>query len=92
MKKITKEQAIKVINSLKNDIFTVEFVKKNGDLRSMNCRLGVTKHLKGGEQAYEPSDYDLVCVFDMKKQAYRSINLNTLKTIKIKGEQYAVVL
>lgn len=92
MNKITKEQAIKVIHSLQNDIFNVEFIKKNGELRSMNCRLGVTSHLKGGEKAYEPADHDLICVFDMQKKAYRSINLNTLKTIKLKGKKYAIVL
>lgn len=47
-------------------IFSVAFVKKtDGTLRHMECRYGVKKHLKGGEAAYDPKDYDLTFVFDI---------------------------
>ena len=29
-------------------IFKATFLKKNGDVREMNCKIGVKKHLKGG--------------------------------------------
>jgi predicted TIM-barrel enzyme len=60
---------------------TVTFLKKDGTIRKMNCRMGVTKHLKGGESTLDADQY--VTVFDMAKGAYRAINRDTI--IEIKG-------
>jgi len=45
-----RKQIIKAIKTGK--FFTIKFVKKNGELRELNGRLGVKKHLKGGELGY----------------------------------------
>tara|TARA_R110000824_G_scaffold238_1_gene1250 strand:+ start:305 stop:550 length:246 start_codon:yes stop_codon:yes gene_type:complete len=71
-------------------IFGALFQKKNNELRKGSFKLGVTKHLSGGELKYNPSDYDLIPVFDMNKKAYRMINLKTLKELTIKGETIEV--
>ena len=78
--------ALKVKELVGNKIFTAWFIKKNGDVRKINCRLGVKKHLKGGTKPYKDSDHDLLTVFDMQKGAYRSINLNTLQSIAVNGK------
>lgn len=72
-------------------IFGVTFIKKNGDVRDMNCMLGVKKHLRGGEQAYDPAEYNLLTVFDVQKKDYRNINFAQLVKAKIDGVQYEVV-
>lgn len=89
--KITRENAVKLIQQTNGQIFSATFTKKNGELRQMNCRLGVTKHLKGGELAYEPAEYDLIPVFDVQKKAYRSISINTLTNVTIEGVGYDVL-
>jgi hypothetical protein len=71
-----------------NKIFSVEFVKKDGTLREMVCRFGVTKHLKGGEMNHDPQELGHLIVFDMQKEAYRTINFNTIQCIKFEGKQY----
>ena len=71
-----------------NKIFSVEFVKKDGTLREMVCRFGVTKHLKGGEMNHDPQELGHLVVFDMQKEAYRTINTNTLRRIKFEGKEY----
>ena len=68
-------------------IFTVEFIKKDGTLRKMNARLGVKKHLKGGTLAFDPSERNLLPVFDMQKEGYRMINSSTILNIKIGGKE-----
>jgi len=68
-------------------IFTVEFIKKDGTLRKMNARLGVKKHLKGGTLAFDPSERNLLPVFDMQKEGYRMINASTILNIKIGGKE-----
>ena len=60
-------------------IFTVKFVKRtDGSERTMTCRLGVTKHLRGGTLGYDPREHDLLGVFDMTAGGYRSIDLRTV--------------
>lgn len=58
--------------------FTVDFVKKDGSLRTMNCRLGVQKHLKGGTKTLTDN---YICVYDVKSEGYRSINPETVRSV-----------
>jgi hypothetical protein len=90
-KRITLENAEKLIKSTNGAIFSVQFRKADGSLRDMTCRLGVRKGLTGKGQAYTPSDYDLLTVFDMAKQDYRMIKLNTLRRVKVDGKAFAVI-
>jgi len=71
-----------------SQIFSVKFIKKDGSLREMVCRLGVKKHLKGGELAYDAKSLGYLPVFDMQKEDYRMINTNTIVEIKINGQVY----
>ena len=57
-------------------IFTAKFVKKDGEFRTINCRLGVKKHLKGGRN-YNASDSNIT-VFDLKNKGYRNIPVQRL--------------
>lgn len=59
---------------------TVTFVKADGTVRKMNCRMGVTKHLKGGKSTLDAAKY--VTVYDMTKAAYRAVNRDTILDIK----------
>lgn len=59
---------------------TVTFMKADGTVRKMNCRMGVTKHLKGGESTLDNERY--VTVFDVSKGAYRAVNRETILEVK----------
>lgn len=89
--RLSKLEAYAKMKSSKGSVFTVTFVKKNGEVRKMNCRLGVTKHLKGGTLAYNPIEKLLLGVFDMQKKAYRMVGLATMFALKIGGVEYDVV-
>lgn len=89
---MTRNQAVERIYSSGGRIFSVEFIKRTtGETRVMICRLGVRSHLKGGAKAYEPSARDLIGVFDMQRNAYRSINVNGITRLKIDGEDWQYV-
>lgn len=68
-------------------VFTVTFTKKDGTLRTLNGRLGVTKHLKGGENTVQHLPQYLT-VYDMQKQDYRNVNLDTVLSLKCAGVEY----
>lgn len=87
---VTKEEAAKLAMNTRGKLFDVVFRKKNGDIRRMNARTGVKKHLKGGELSYDPLEKGLLPVYDVRKKAYRMINLNTITSIRIGKQKYLV--
>jgi hypothetical protein len=89
---ITKKEAKHLLNKMRNDnrMFSLEFIKKDGTKRVMLARFNVTKGLTGKGQRYNPADYDLINVYDMNKNAYRSVPLNRLLWLRTKGKRYYV--
>ena len=88
---ISKVVAVEMINKSKGRIFTAKFTKKNGKVRTMNCRIGVSKGVNGKGMSYNPSLKGLKPVFDMKANEWRSINLETISELNIGKEKYIVV-
>ena len=72
-----------VLQATKGKFFTVVFIKKDGTTRTMNCRLGVTKHLKGGLSTLNPDQY--LTVYDVQAEGYRAVNLSTIVSITCGG-------
>lgn len=77
---MTKQELLK--KKLGGKIFTVVFTKKDGTQRRLNGRLGVTKHLRGGNKRFSDVDYNLITVFDLQKKAYRSVKLDKVLSLK----------
>ena len=75
-----------IVASSNGKIVSVTFTKADGTLRVMTCRLGVTKHLKGGESTLDGGKY--LTVFDMAKKAYRAINKDTIQSVRLSGEEF----
>ena len=75
------------IQTAENTIFYVEFIKKDGSLRKMKCRLNVKKGVKGTGMAYNPIEKGLLPVFDMDKKGFRMIQLNSVQKLVIKKEE-----
>lgn len=93
----------RIIMATNGKFFSVQFTKRtNGKLRNMTCRTGVHKFLRGNAgkgRAYNPSDKDLICVWDpasydpekgdngeIRDAGYRSINLRTVCSVTFRGE------
>lgn len=71
-------------------IFSVKFIKRTtGELRSMTCRMGVQKHLKGGAKAFNDKSKDLLTVFDMQAKGYRSIPVDGIQSLSINGQSFS---
>jgi hypothetical protein len=76
------------IRSLSQDIdrtngkfFTVKFIKKDGTLRRMTCRTGVSKGVTGKGLAFEPKEKGLKVVWSTDAEGYRMINLASVTEI-----------
>ena len=88
---ISRKDAVDRIVKSRGRVFTARFKKRTtGEERTMNCRLGVTKHLKGGELKYKPAERNLVGVFDMQKKGYRMIDVDGLTNLTVDGEEFVI--
>ena len=91
MKTINKQKAKELIKQSKGLIFSALFIKKDNTHRLINARLGKQYTSKTGRPApYKPQDYNLISLYDMRKKAFRMLNLNTLITLSINKEKYLV--
>lgn len=61
----------RILNS-NGRIFTVTFLKKDGTVRVLNGRLGVEKHLKGGQCTLDKDKF--IIVYDLKAEGYRAVD------------------
>ena len=69
-------------------IFSALFVKADGTERFILCRCGVKKHLSGRGLHFDAKEKKLLPVWDLQTQAYRFINMNTVKELRINGRVY----
>ena len=68
--------------------FSCTFTKRsNGETRKMLCKLG-TNRKPTGDRPYEPTDYDLLTVYDVNKRDYRTIPLDGILSLRIRGETF----
>lgn len=96
MQTITKQEAADIIRSTNGKLFTVEFVKANGELRKMNARTKVKKWLKGGvstiaDKPHLIGCYDVQAGKKEKGKGYRAIPIDRLLSLKAGGKEYTVV-
>lgn len=94
---MTREEAVRFIAQTGGRLFAVEFVKRTtGELRVMNCRLDVRKHLTRPhdgppeEPGVTVTGAKLIKVFDMVKRGYRSIPVDGITRIKVNGVWHPV--
>lgn len=86
----TLAETINLFDKLRRSgkVFRVDFVKRStGTRRTMVCRFGVTKHLKGGKKAFDAGDKGLFTVWEFGK-GYRSIAIDNLILLKTAGQVY----
>jgi hypothetical protein len=68
--------------------FGCTFTKRTtGETRNLVGRLGVTRHLRGGAQAYDPLSKGLLVVWSADARGYRSIPLDAVTELRIAGQR-----
>ena len=67
-------------------ITALTFTKRDGSIRHMSARLGVTKHLKGGTKPYDDAERNILTVFDMGAKGYRAVRLDSITSVAAGGQ------
>jgi hypothetical protein len=73
--------------------FTVVYTKKDGTIRKMNCRTGVKRYVKGVDvtSGHVSKRDDMLVVYDVKSNGYRTINRDTIIAIRYGKAEVAVL-
>lgn len=79
----SSETLAKMIENSNGKIFRVTFVKRDGSIRDLVGRMGVTKYLKGGKRTTDENKY--LCVYDIQNRGYRSINRGNILAVRAEG-------
>ncbi len=88
---IKREQVKEILKSAGSTIFGCSFIKRStGEVRDINCRMGVVKHLRGGKPAYSFAEKNLLPVYDVVNKGYRVIALEGVLEIRLGGNIYLV--
>ena len=104
MTNISQSQAIDLIESTRDSgsIFNVTFIKRtNGEVRSMNARLGVKRGQNGVGLAFNAKQKNLIVCYDVQKAqgmtdeqasktSYRMINCDSITDLNLKGVSYSI--
>ena len=91
MNTITSTRAKELIKESKGLIFSTTFIKKDNTIRTLTSRTGKQYKSKTGRKApYKAENYNLLPLYDMRKKAFRMLNLNTLLTLSINKEKYLI--
>ena len=81
------EKVIDVINQSRGRICSVRFIKKDGSVRKMVFRKGVSKGVKGKGLSYKPESVGNMVVFEMNN-GFRTINCNSVLELKANRKSY----
>lgn len=83
---MTKREMLKnLIKATNSMFFTITWIKKNGEERTMTAKDGVEKHLvhpKGAGSNRQEHCPNLITLFDVQDGRYKSVNLDTVKNLK----------
>lgn len=82
---VIEQMVSKDIEQTKGKFFTVKFIKKDGTLRQMTCRTGVSKGVTGKGLDFDPKAKGLRVVWAMDAEGYRMINLAQVTELKFNG-------
>ena len=77
---MNKENLLKAIRTTNSRLFTVTFVKSNGEVRTMFAKTRVKRFLskKPNKRKVSNVNENLIHVFDVEKKAYRSFKLDSV--------------
>ena len=91
MQTINRNKAKELIKKSKGLIFSTTYIKKDNTIRTLTSRTGKQYESKTGRAApYKAEDFNLLALYDMRKKAFRMLNLNTLLTLSINKTKYII--
>jgi C-terminal processing protease CtpA/Prc len=81
-KRINKSRAVELITNSKGKFFTVTYVTKSNETRTINCNTKISRT--------NPTSLGYITVYSFKDKGYRSVNTQTIKSLNMNGYTYRI--
>ena len=98
---IYREKVQNFLENLNGRMFSVDYFKQDGTIRTLNGRLAVKRHCKGtGRNPAERDDLPYITVWETPKpqdpnrdgrKRYRNLNLASVQAIRANGVEFDVI-
>lgn len=76
-----------LVESTNGKFFTVKFIKKDGEPRTITGRINVSKDTKGGAAGWRANP-DNMGVYEINTDQYRAFNASRVTYLKINNQEY----
>ena len=92
MNKITRTEAVRLMHEETGSaFFAITFIKRTtGEIRRMVGRRGVHKGVKGVGLKFDPLQKGLLSIWDAQKRDFRFVNLETVLSLRINGQDFKI--
>jgi len=90
MRPVSRQNLFRRIKASKGRFLSVTFKQKDGTIRVLNGRTGVSVDVKGIGLSYDPDDFNNAIIRDVQIQQYRTVKQDALISAKIGGEEFIV--
>ena len=87
---ISKKSLRAFIRITDGRFFRMTYQKKDGSIRNLTVRTGVSKGVKGTGRAYDPKDYGLITVWEASSECFKAINPDQILEISFQGKTFLV--
>ncbi len=91
MLSISRTMVPSLLAKHKGKFFSCDFVKQNGEFRSLNCKIGTIKGHDEVNPVAHLSQYVTVTTHENGKLEFKNVNLNTMSNLNIAGAKYTIV-
>lgn len=97
---IYREKVATLLAGLNGKMFSVDFLTKDGSLRTLNGRLNVKAHCGNGKGPGDRMDLPYITVWEAPKpqngpedgrKKYRCVNLSTIQAVRANGRKYNLI-
>ncbi len=86
---ISKNSVRAFIRATDGRFFRMTYQKKDGSVRNLTVRTGVSKGVKGTGRAYDPADYGLITLFEVNG-GFKAINPLNILEISFQGKTFLI--
>lgn len=80
-----------LIESMHGKFVSIDFVKADGETRTLTGRLGVKAYLAGGQNKVMADERPYLTMFDIQISQYRTVNLETVMGMRARGKSYRLI-
>ena len=88
--RLSRRNICRWLMATKGRMFSVTFIKRSDDEKTIQARVGVRSNQKGKKLRYNPRGKKLILVFDMHERKYKCIPIEGIEAIVYRGKRYRV--